>query len=399
MMARIQVAVVGAGPSGSYCAAALMRADERIDVDVFDQLPSPWGLLRTGVAPDHDEIRRLRIRLESQTYKQRCKFIGNTRLGTDLSHDDLAQRYHAIFYATGAQNEPDLGIPGEDLSGSWPAGQFVGWYNGHPDFRHLRFDLSSERAVVIGNGNVAADVARVLLTPPDRLESTEISIDALEALRVSRVREVMIIGRKGPAHAAFTSSVLNELATLADIELNVRADDLFLDEPTQRWLANHGTFTARKNLEILSAASRRVSQSETGRRITLAFFRAPTAISGHGRVESVRLAKTAVTLQDDCSFRTEHLANEYEVINCGLVLRAIGYRGVPIPGVPFDPNTGRIPNVRGRVITISGEVLTGVYTTGWIKRGASGFLGTNRRDAEESVGSFIDDLKAGQLAN
>src|SRR4051795_12229866 len=281
----MRVAVVGAGPAGAFAAAALLRARGDVEIDLFERLPTPWGLLRAGVAPDHQEIKRLQDTFERQTLGRGCRFLGNVEVGTDISHTELAEHYTAVVYATGAQTDKSLGIPGEDLPGSWPATEFVAWYNGHPDYRDREFDLSARRAVIIGNGNVAADVARILTRSIAELERTDIADHALKALRASRVEEVVVLGRRGPAQAAFTSAELRELGHIDGVE--IRVGDVALDPVSQAWLEEEGTFTARKNVQLLGEFAARPADPGAGRRIELRFLCSPVEIGGAGRVEAI----------------------------------------------------------------------------------------------------------------
>src|SRR5256886_5025624 len=249
--ARPRVAIVGAGPAGAFAAASLLRASGDVEIDLFERLPTPWGLLRGGVAPDHQEIKRLEETFDRETLGRGCRFLGNVEIGVDVSHAELMRHYTAVVYATWAQTDHSLGVPGEDLPGSWAATEFVAWYNGHPDYRELEFDLSGTRAVVIGNGNVAADVTRMLTLSPRELERTDVADHALEALRESRIEEVIVLGRRGPAQVAFTSAELRELGHLDGVEIRVDRDDVELDPLSRRWLAEEGSFTARRNVELL----------------------------------------------------------------------------------------------------------------------------------------------------
>jgi ferredoxin--NADP+ reductase len=271
----------------------------------------------------------------------------------------------------------------------------VAWYNGHPDFRGLEFDLSAERAVVIGNGNVAADVTRMLTLGPDELERTDVAGHALEALRASRIREVVVLGRRGPAQAAFTSAELRELGHLRGVDLEV--GEVELDAASERWLAEEGTFTARKNVDLLREFAARPPRSGAGRRIDLRFLRSPVAIRGDGRVEAVDVGRNEIVRDGDGPLTARALEGDLERIECGLVLRSVGYRAVPLPDVPFDERYFVLPNERGRVLTSDGEPLPGVYAVGWIKRGPTGILGTNKRDAEETVSCLAEDLQTGAL--
>jgi ferredoxin/flavodoxin---NADP+ reductase len=397
MRMRPRVAIVGAGPAGAFAAASLLRARGDAEIDFFERLPTPWGLLRAGVAPDHQEIKRLEDTFDRHTLERGCRFFGNVEVGSDLSHDELMRHYTAVIYATGAQTDKSLGIPGENLIGSRAATEFVGWYNGHPDFRDLEFDLSTERVVVIGNGNVAADVTRILTLSLPELERTDIADHALEALRHSRVREVVVLGRRGPAQAAFTSAELRELGRLDGVDLRIEPGDAELDPVSREWLAEQGTFTAHKNVELLQEFARRPADPDAARRIELRFLRSPVEIRGDGAVQAVDVVRNEIARGDDGSLRARPVDDAVETIECGLVLRSVGYRAVPLPGVPFEERRFVLPNDRGRVHTPEGDPLPGVYAVGWIKRGPTGILGTNKRDAEETVGRLVEDLRAGTL--
>jgi ferredoxin--NADP+ reductase len=397
MAGRRRVAIVGAGPAGAFAAASLLRSAGDVEIDLFERLPTPWGLLRGGVAPDHQEIKRLEDTFDRQTLGRGCRFLGNVEVGTDVSHSELMRHYTAVVYATGAQTDKSLGIPGEDLPGSWAATEFVAWYNGHPDYRGLDFDLSARRAVVIGNGNVAADVTRVLTLSPTELERTDVADHALEALRESRVEEVIVLGRRGPAQAAFTSTELRELGNLDGVDMRVGRDGVELDPISHRWLEEEGTFTARKNTELLREFAARPARADARRRIELRFLCSPVEIGGTGRVESVDVRRNEIARADDGTLRARPVEGDVETIECGLVLRSVGYRAVPLPDVPFDERSFVLPNERGRVLSPDGEPLPGVYAVGWIKRGPTGILGTNKRDAEETIGRLVEDLRGGRL--
>jgi len=391
------VAIVGAGPAGAFAAACLLRACGNAEIDLFERLPTPWGLLRGGVAPDHQEIKRLDNAFDRQTLRRGCRFFGNVQVGVDVSHAELMRHYSAVIYATGAQTDKSLGIAGEDLPGSWAATEFVAWYNGHPDYRELQFDLSARRAVVIGNGNVAADVVRMLTLSAAELERTDVADHALEALRESRIEEVIVLGRRGPAQAAFTSTELRELGALDGVDTRVDPDDLVLDAVSQQWLAEQGTFTARKNVELLREFAARPARPEARRRIELRFLSSPVQIRGSARVEAIDVRRNEIVRAEDGSLRARAVDGDIETIDCGLVLRSVGYRAVPLPDVPFDERHFVLPNERGRVLTPAGEPLHGVYAVGWIKRGPTGILGTNKRDAEETVSRLVEDLDAAAL--
>jgi ferredoxin--NADP+ reductase len=393
-----RVAIVGAGPAGAFAAARLLATHPVIEIDLYDRLPTPWGLLRAGVAPDHQEIKRLEDTFDRETLARGCRFLGNVEVGTQVSHGELMRHYTAVVYATGAQSDKSLGIPGEDLPGSWAATEFVAWYNGHPDYRELEFDLSGPRAVVIGNGNVAADVTRMLTLGQRELGRTDIADHALEALRSSGIEEVVVLGRRGPAQAAFTSAELRELGRMPGVELRVARDEVELDPESARWLAERGTFTARKNVQLLREFASAPPHTDARRRLELRFLRSPVEIRGEGRVESIDVRRNRIARAADGTLKAEPTDEPLEKIECGLVLRSVGYRAIPLPDVPFDERYFVLPNERGRVLAPDGDPLPGVYAVGWIKRGPTGILGTNKRDAAETIDCLVDDLRAGALS-
>ena len=395
--ARPRIAIVGAGPAGAFAAAELLRARGDAEIDLFERLPTPWGLLRGGVAPDHQEIKRLQDTFDRETFARGCRFLGNVQIGVDVTHAELVRHYDAVIYATGAQTDKSLGIPGEELRGSWAATELVAWYNGQPDFRDLEFDLSAKRAVVIGNGNVAADVVRMLTRSPEELARTDVADHALRALRDSAIEEVVVLGRRGPAQAAFTSAELRELGHLDGVDLRVDAAQLELDAASREWLYEDGTFTARTNVELLREFAARPAHGGARRRIELRFLRSPVRIHGGDRVEAVDVCRNEIVRGDDGALRARAAGHEVETIECGLVLRSVGYRAVPLPGVPFDERHFVLPNERGRVRSPDGEPLPSIYAVGWIKRGPTGILGTNKRDAEETVSCVAEDLRSGAL--
>jgi ferredoxin/flavodoxin---NADP+ reductase len=394
---RPRVAIVGAGPAGAFAAADLLRAGGDIEIDLLERLPTPWGLLRGGVAPDHQEIKRLEDTFDRQTLARGCRFLGHVDVGVDVTHADLLRHYTAVIYATGAQTDKALGIPGEDLPGSWAATEFVAWYNGHPDYRDLDFDLSVRRAVVIGNGNVAADVTRVLMLATSELERTDVADHALEVLRESRIEEVVVLGRRGPAQAAFTSAELRDLGRLDAVDLSVDPSEVELDPVSRQWLDDEGTFTARCNVDLLGEFAVQPPNPGARRRIRLRFLRSPVAIRGSDHVEAIEIQRNEIARRDDGTLRARAVDEDTETIECGLVLRSVGYRAVPLPDVPFDEQYFVLPNEAGRVVGTDGEVLPGVYAVGWIKRGPTGILGTNKRDAEETVSALVEDLRSDAL--
>jgi ferredoxin/flavodoxin---NADP+ reductase len=390
----LRVAIVGSGPSGFYAAGHLLKCkshpDLNVQVDMFDRLPTPWGLVRGGVAPDHPNIKAVSRVYEKTAEHPEFRFYGNVELGRDLSRDDLIERYHAVIYAVGAQTDRRMGIPGEDLPGSWAATEFVAWYNGHPDFRDLEFDLSAERAVVVGNGNVATDVARMLALTRDELAETDVADHALDVLAESNVREIVVLGRRGPAQASFTNPELLELGEMTDADVFVDPGDAELDPLSKAFIESDAAHaTAKKNVAILSEYAAREPLGKR-RRIVLRFLVSPVEILGEERVEGVRIVHNEL-VEDDGTVRAR-ATEKTEELDCGLVFRSIGYRGTRVAGVPFDESRCVIPNDRGRVLERSGE-----YAVGWIKRGPTGIIGTNKRDAQETVDVLLEDLDAGSL--
>jgi ferredoxin--NADP+ reductase len=386
----IRVAVVGSGPAGFYATGALLASDEpRVAVDLVDRLPTPWGLVRLGVAPDHPNIKAVSRAFEKIAREEGFRFFGNVEIGKDVTHDELLARYHAVVYALGAQTDRRLGIPGEDLPGSWPATAFVAWYNGHPDFQDLEFDLSHERAVVIGNGNVALDVARMLALTPEELAPTDTTDPAIDAINVAGVEEILVVGRRGPVQAAWTPVEVGELGELAGADVIVDPADLELDEASAAEL-DAAPPTVKRNVEHLRAYAARPPEGKR-RAIRLRFLASPVAILGDGKVEAIELVRNV--LVDGRAVATD----EREIVECGIVFRSVGYRGVPLTGVPFDESTGTVPNDRGRVLRDDGAPLQGVYAAGWIKRGPSGVIGTNKKDATETVQLLLEDARAGRL--
>jgi ferredoxin/flavodoxin---NADP+ reductase len=393
--APLRVAVIGSGPAGFYAAGHLLKGDSctdlAVEVDMYDRLPTPWGLVRAGVAPDHPNIKEVSRVYETTARHPRFRFFGHIELGSDITRDELVDRYHAIVYAVGAQTDRRMGIAGEDLDGSWPATAFVAWYNGHPDYCDLQFDLSGGRAVVVGNGNVAADVARMLSLTRDQLAATDVADHALEALAASRIEEVVVLGRRGPAQAAFTSPELLELGELSDADVFVAERDVALDPMSAGWLnGDEARATARKNVEILRGYAAREGTGKR-RRIVLRFLVSPVAILGGTDVEGVRIVRNEL-IAGDGGRLSPRATHEIEDLPASLVLRSIGYKGTPLPGVPFDDRDGTIRNRGGRV-----EGRRGEYAVGWIKRGPSGVIGTNKRDAKETIDHLLGDLDAGLL--
>jgi ferredoxin/flavodoxin---NADP+ reductase len=390
----IRIAVIGSGPAGFYAAGHLLKdSTERIEVDMIERLPTPWGLVRSGVAPDHPKIKSVTRIYEKTAAHPRFRYFGNVTFGEHISREELLAAYHAVVYATGSPSDRPLGIPGEELPGSHAATEFVGWYNGHPDHTDLEVDLlSAERAVVIGNGNVALDVARMLVLAPSELAPTDTADHALEVLADSAVREVVVVGRRGPAQAAFTNPELLELGELTDADVHVDSAEL------ERALAVHDAaaeedVTSRRNVEILRGYSERKPHGHD-KRIVLRFLLSPTELvaDDNGHLAKVQLVRNELVAGDDGRLRA-HATEHTETITAGLAFRAIGYRGLPLPGVPFDERGAVILNEGGRVLDPdSREPLRGEYVVGWIKRGPSGVIGTNKKDAQETVDAMLADL-------
>ncbi|MBA2297128.1 MAG: FAD-dependent oxidoreductase [Actinobacteria bacterium] len=380
--ANLRVAVVGSGPAGFYAAAALFASELDVEVDLIERLPTPWGLVRLGVAPDHPKIKAVSRAFEKTAQQPGFRFFGNVEVGGDVSHGELADLYDAVVYSVGAQTDRPLGIPGEDLPGSFAATEFVAWYNGHPDFQRVSFDLSCERAVVIGNGNVALDVARMLALTHEELESTDTTDAAIEAIVGSGIREILVVGRRGPVQAAWTPVEVGELGELEGADVIVDPADLELDPASEAELANAAP-PVRRSVEHLREYAVREPAGKA-RSIRLRFLTSPVALLGAERVEGIELVRNQ--LVGGRAIPTD----VRETLACGVVFRSVGYRGVALPGVPFDEGTGTIPNAGGRVEP-------GLYAAGWIKRGPSGVIGTNKKDAAETVELLLEDARAGHL--
>ena len=384
----VRVAVVGSGPAGFYAAGALLAADTAAEVDMIERLPTPWGLVRLGVAPDHPKIKSVSRAFEKIADRPGFRFLGNVEVGRDLTHADLLELYDAIIYAVGAQSDRRMGIPGEDLPGSWPATEFVAWYNGHPDFQQLEFDLSVERAVVVGAGNVAVDVARMLALTPEELAPTDTTEAAIAAINGAGITEIVMVARRGPAQAAFTTPELIELGDLAGCDVVVDPADLELDPASEAALA--GDTNATRNLEVLREYAARPLHGHP-KQLHLRFLLSPVALTGDGRVEAMEVVRNQLEADERGTLRAVP-TGERETIPCGLVFRSVGYRGVALPDVPFDESRGTIRNENGRVLDESGNPVPRVYCAGWIKRGPTGVIGTNKKDATETVELLLEDL-------
>lgn len=386
--AALQVAIVGSGPSGFYAAEALLKSGLAVQVDMLERLPVPFGLVRSGVAPDHAKLKQVIEVYTRIAEMPGFAWFGNVRVGTDITIAGLCHAYHAVILACGAESDRSLGIEGEDLSGSHAATEFVGWYNGHPDYRDRNFDLSHERAVVIGQGNVAADVARILAKTPDELARTDIAAHALDALRTSRVREILVVGRRGPAQAKFTSKELKEFGELASCDPVIAPEELELNAASAAELADPANAGARKVMEIFSSFAAR-PPGAAARRVVFTFLRSPVRLLGKGRLSQVVFERNS--LGGEPMSQSARGTGSFAEVGAGLVFRSIGYRGVPMPGVPFDTRAGVIPNRDGRVLDGERE-LPQMYVAGWIKRGPTGIIGTNRADSVATVASLVADL-------
>jgi ferredoxin--NADP+ reductase len=395
----LKVAIVGSGPAGFYVAEHLLKQTEvPVRVDMFDRLPTPFGLVRFGVAPDHPKIKSVTRVFDKIAKHPLFRFYGNVEVGKHVTLSELKQHYDQICFATGAQTDRQMGIPGEDLPRSHAATEFVAWYNGHPDFCDCQFDLTAERVAVVGVGNVAVDVARILSKTPDELAKTDIAEHALEALRHSKVREVYMLGRRGPAQAAFTNPEVRELGELEGADICVRPEEVTLDPASQAELDASDDDTLKKKVAILQEFSR---QPRAGKKrlLTLRFLVSPTElIAGpDGGVRAMKLARNE--LYSENGKLQSRATGVVEELPVDLVFRSVGYRGVPIDGLPFDPRSGVIPNDAGRVLEPStGKPIPGLYVSGWIKRGPSGVIGTNKKDGTETATSMLEDAVAASAA-
>ena len=391
----LRVAIVGSGPAAFYAASHLLVSeDPTVGVDLIERLPTPWGLVRLGVAPDHPQLKTVSRAFEKIATRPGFRFFGNVEVGRDVTHEELAARYDAVIYAVGSQTDRRLGIPGEDLPGSWAATELVAWYNGHPDFQDLEFDLSCERAVVIGNGNVALDVARMLALTREELSPTDTTDAAIEAIVASGIREILVVGRRGPVQAAWTSTELGELGDLEGADVLLDPAELELDPASESELGVASNVVQR-NVEILRGYAKR-EVSGKPRSVRLSFRRSPVAIHGGERVEAIELARNRLEADESGRVRAVQ-TDEHETIPCGIVFRSVGYHGVALPGVPYDERSGTIPNAAGRVLGESGTPLPGIYCAGWIKRGPTGIIGTNKKDGTETAEALLEDARAGGL--
>jgi len=383
-------AVVGSGPSGFYAVEALLNALPNVTVDMFERLPTPYGLVRSGVAPDHPGLKQVTLVFDKIMQSERVNYFGNVAIGQDISVNSLREAYDIVILAYGASDDRKMAIPGEDLVNSHSATEFVGWYNGHPDFRDRVFDLSQEVAVVVGHGNVAADVSRILLQPADELRRTDIAAHALEVLAESKVREVHLVGRRGPAQAKFTSRELRGLGLIPNCLAAVHGDAVVVGSACEKELADLSNLNALQNVEFFRGLCGPGSGRQS-RRLIFHFYLNPGRLEGDGRVENFIFRKNTL---DGEPFKQAAIAtDELETIKCGLAFGSIGYRGQPVEGVPFDVRRGVLPNWKGRVES-DGVPVEGLYVTGWLKRGPTGIIGTNRADSIETVQQILEHVSS-----
>ncbi|MGW5755755.1 4Fe-4S binding protein [Nocardia rhamnosiphila] len=394
-LGTLRVAIVGAGPAAAYAADELLRRCD-VQVEMFDRLPTPWGLVRAGVAPDHPGTKTVAGMFESAFRRDTLQYYLNVEVGKHITHEELLAHHHAVLYAVGASSDRRMGIPGEDLPGSHSATEFVAWYNGHPDYADRVFDLSGERAVIVGNGNVALDVARVLTVHPDELAKTDIADHALAALRGSNIREVVVLGRRGPLQAAYTSPEFLALAHLSGVDIVIDPAELELDPASQALLDHPDVEPSLKLKYALAEEFAAKPPTEGNKRIVFKYLAAPTALTGTDKVAALEYARNELVEED--GILNARPTSEIGSLPASLVLRSIGYRGQPVPDLPFDDRRAVVPNEHGRVIGADGRPLTGVYVSGWIKRGPRGVIGSNRVDSEETVEGLIADFIAGKLA-
>ena len=386
-----KIAVIGSGPAGFYAAGELFRQQSwEIKVDMFERLPTPFGLVRGGVAPDHQKIKSVQKIYSRIAENENFRFFGNVEFGRDIFQADLLEHYDAVIYSVGSPADRELGIPGEDLSGSHSATEFVAWYNGHPDFCDYKFDLSAKNAFVIGIGNVALDVARILAKTPEELAETDIADYALDALRASQLEDIWLVGRRGPVQAAFSPAELREFMELAEADVVVEQNVLELDAESQQILETDASNDTKKNIEILKQISLR-DVSAKKRRVHFLFLSSPVEISGNDKVEKISLVRNQLLKREDGSLAAQP-TEEINEAAAELVFRSIGYHGQPLPDLPFDQKSGTIPNECGQVKDPENgnKLRNREYVAGWIKRGPSGVIGTNKQDAVETVHRMLE---------
>ncbi|KAL1264797.1 hypothetical protein QQF64_005152 [Cirrhinus molitorella] len=385
-----KVCIVGGGPAGFYTAQQLLKARQEASVDIYEKLPVPFGLVRFGVAPDHPEVKNVINTFTQTAQHERCSFHGNVNVGKDVTIDELRQAYHAVVLSYGAEGNRSMGIPGEDLAGVFSAKDFVGWYNGLPSNKELHPDLGCETAVILGQGNVALDVARILLAPLDMLKETDITQNALEALAGSKVRRVLIVGRRGPLQIACTIKELREMVNLPNTRADMLSDDFkgiaeaLKDLPRPR----------KRLTELMMKAVKEKGDDKVEKCWGFRFFRSPVEVLAGAdgkRATGIRLALNKLEGSGE-SVRAEP-TGQLEDVGCGLIISSIGYKSIPIdPAVPFDPRKAIVPNEMGRV-----QDTAGLYCSGWVKRGPTGVIATTMNDSFDTARAIIQDMEAGKL--
>ena len=393
----LRVAIIGSGPAGFYTVSNFLKhTDLCVEMDMFERLPTPFGLVRAGVAPDHQKYKTVTRAYDKSAQHPSFRFFGNVEYGTDITLDDLKEHYHQVMFATGAPSDRNLGIPGEDLVGSHSATDFVAWYNGHPDCTDFEFDLSQENIAVIGLGNVAIDVARILCKTDAELMTTDMADYALDALRNSNVKNVYVLGRRGPAQAAFTPPEIKEMGELADADVYVPVNEATLDPASVAELEASGDKNVKKNVAVIEEFSQRTERDKS-RHLTIRFLVSPTELIGEdGKVSAIKMVKNEAYADENGGVKARATEQE-EVIPVGMVFRSVGYRGAPVAEVPFDDYNGTIQNTEGRITDDAKNPLTGMYVAGWIKRGPTGVIGTNKTDAQETVNHMAEDARAGDV--
>lgn len=383
------VAIVGSGPSGFYAGEALLKSDLCVKISMLERLPVPYGLVRSGVAPDHPKLKQVTLVYARIAAMPGFRLLANVTVGKDISVSELSETHHAVIFANGAESDRKLGIPGEELQGSHTATEFVGWYNGHPDYRSSSFDLSGDTAVIIGQGNVAADVARILAKPVDELRHTDIAEHALDTLAESKIRKIYVVGRRGPAQVKFTPKELREFESLELCQTIIDDKEMRLNSASELELADKSNSGQRKIYDqLVKLASAKDSTKQRSCHFT--FLKSPVELLGNGRLEKVVFEHNQLcgeALQQSARGTGETLS-----LKAGILFRSIGYRGIPMQGLPFDEQRGVISNTDGRV-SKDGMPLPGLYVTGWIKRGPTGIIGTNRADSVATVRSLLEDLQ------
>ena len=391
----LRVAIIGSGPAGVYTVSNFLKKKELVvEFDMYDRLPTPFGLVRAGVAPDHQKDKSVQKAYDKSAQLPNFRFFGNVEYGSDISLKDLRKYYHQVMFSTGAPFDRDLGVPGEDLEGCFSATEFVAWYNGHPDFADRKFDLSQENVVIVGVGNVAMDVARMLCKTHDELSVTDVADHALSALKNSKIKNVYILGRRGPAQAAFTPPEIKELGEFEDADVTVPVDEAKVDAASLALIEDDKN--ALKNINFISEYADRHIEGKS-RLLTIRFLVSPIELIGEdGKVKAVKVVKNKLVENQDGGLKPV-ASEETEIIPAGLVFRSVGYKGQPLPDIPYDENSGTIMNASGRVVESDGTAVTGLYTAGWIKRGPSGVIGTNKTCAQETVALMLEDLGSGKV--